>query len=87
MSPVLKDSGLEVTVPPDRTLLQALQAAGVGRALRLAGEGLCGTCEVAVVSGEVDHRDKVLTKAERAANTRLLACCSRAAGQKVVLAL
>jgi len=51
------------------------------------GEGLCGTCEVAVVSGEVDHRDKVLTKAERAANTRLLACCSRAAGQKVVLAL
>lgn len=51
------------------------------------GEGLCGTCEVAVVSGEVDHHDKVLTKAERAANTRLLACCSRAVGQKVVLAL
>ena len=83
---VLKDSGLEVTVPPDRTLLQALQAVGVDVPCD-CGEGLCGTCEVAVVSGEVDHRDKVLTKAERAANTRLLACCSRAAGQKVVLAL
>ena len=83
---VLKDSGLEVTVPPDRTLLQALQAAGVDVPCD-CGEGLCGTCEVAVVEGDVDHRDKVLTKAERAANTRLMACCSRAAGQRVVLAL
>jgi len=35
----------------------------------------------------VDHRDKVLTKAERAARQRMMACCSRAAGQKIVLAL
>jgi hypothetical protein len=35
----------------------------------------------------VDHRDKVLTRAERAANQRMLACCSRAKGARVVLAL
>jgi hypothetical protein len=42
---------------------------------------------VAVVDGAVDHRDKVLTKGERQANRRLMACCSRAAGQRIVLAL
>lgn len=82
----LKDSGLEVLVPADRTLLQALQSAGIDVPCD-CGEGLCGTCEVAVVEGDVDHRDKVLTKTERAANKRMLACCSRAATQKIVLAL
>ena len=71
---------------PDGKVRQGVREVGVNVGGD-CGEGLCGTCEVAVVSGEVDHRDKVLTKAERAANTRLLACCSRAAGQKVVLAL
>ena len=83
---VLKDSNVEVEVPADRTLLQALQAVGVDVPCD-CGEGLCGTCEVAVIEGEVDHRDKVLTKAERATNQRILACCSRAAGQRIVLAL
>lgn len=82
----LKDSGLEVPVPADRTLLQALQSAGIDVPCD-CNEGLCGTCEVTVVEGEVDHRDKVLTKTERAANQRMLACCSRASGQKIVLAL
>lgn len=82
----LKDSGLEVVVPADRTLLQVLQSVGIDVPCD-CGEGLCGTCEVAVVDGEVDHRDKVLTKTERAANKRMLACCSRAAGQKIILAI
>ncbi|MFD0667459.1 cytochrome P450/oxidoreductase [Ramlibacter sp. MAHUQ-53] len=82
----LKDSGVEVAVRADQTLLQALQAAGFDVPCD-CGEGLCGTCEVGVVEGAVDHRDKVLTKSERAANDRLLACCSRAAGQAIVLAL
>lgn len=82
----LKDSSVRVEVPADKTLLQALQAAGYDVPCD-CGEGLCGTCEVAIVEGEVDHRDKVLSKAERAANTRMMACCSRAAGSKIVLAL
>ena len=82
----LQDSKMQVTVPRDRTLLQALQAAGVDVPCD-CGEGLCGTCEVAVVEGEVDHRDKVLTHSERATHKRMMACCSRAVGQKIVLAL
>lgn len=82
----LKDSNVTVNVPPDRTLLQSLQAAGFDVPCD-CGEGLCGTCEVTIVEGEVDHRDKVLTKTERLTNKRMLACCSRAKGEKIVLAL
>ena len=33
-------------------------------------EGLCGSCEVRVLAGKVDHRDVVLTRAEREAHTQ-----------------
>ncbi len=82
----LKDSNLSVNVAADQTLLQALQAAGFDVPCD-CGEGLCGTCEVNIVEGEADHRDKVLSRTERAANRRLMACCSRAAGSRIVLAL
>ncbi len=51
------------------------------------GEGLCGTCEARVLEGEIDHRDRVLTGQERAKGDRLMTCCSRAKGKKIVLAL
>jgi ferredoxin len=73
-------------VAAHQTLLQALQAAGHDVPCD-CGEGLCGTCEVAIVSGHADHRDQVLSKAERAAQTRMMACCSRAVGDKIVLGL
>jgi ferredoxin-NADP reductase len=82
----LKDSNLSVTVGADQTLLQALQAAGFDVPCD-CGEGLCGTCEVNLVGGEADHRDKVLTKTERQAHRRMMACCSRASGDKIILAL
>ena len=82
----LRDSNTSVAVPAHLTLLQALQAAGYDVPCD-CGEGLCGTCEVNIVDGAVDHRDRVLSKAERSANTRMMACCSRAAGGKIVLAL
>jgi hypothetical protein len=40
-----------------------------------------------VLQGEIDHRDVVLTKGERQSNDRMMACCSRAKGRKLVLAL
>ena len=82
----LKDSNVEVAVPADRTLLQALQSAGFDVPCD-CNEGLCGTCEVSVLDGDIDHRDKVLTKTERTANKRMLACCSRASKEKIILAL
>jgi ferredoxin len=81
----LADSGIVVTVDADRTLLEALRAAGIDVPSDCE-EGLCGTCEVAVLEGEIDHRDRVLSEAERREGTRMMACCSRARG-RVTLAL
>jgi cytochrome P450/ferredoxin-NADP reductase len=82
----LQDTELTVRVAADQTLLQALRAVGVDVASDCE-EGLCGSCEVHVIEGEIDHRDKVLSSSERAANTRMMSCCSRAKGKKIVLAL
>jgi ferredoxin len=82
----LKDSGLVVTVPADQTLLAALRKANVD-VQSDCEEGLCGSCEVRVLAGEVHHRDVVLTKGERQSNTRMMTCCSRAKGTKLVLEL
>jgi ferredoxin len=82
----LKDSQLSVQVSADQTLLEAVRAVGVDVPSDCE-EGLCGTCEVNVIAGEVDHRDKVLSGAERAEGRRMMACCSRARGGKLVLAL
>ena len=82
----LKDSGLVLTVPPDQTLLTALRAANVD-VQSDCEEGLCGSCEVRVLAGKVDHRDVVLTRVERDANTKMMACCSRACEGRLVLEL
>ncbi len=82
----LKDSGLVVPVPADRTLLQALRSANVDIQSDCE-EGLCGSCEVRVLAGRIDHRDVVLTRAEREAHDRMMTCCSRAAGARLVLEL
>ncbi|WP_345814500.1 cytochrome P450/oxidoreductase [Paraburkholderia sp. PREW-6R] len=82
----LKDSGLVVTVPAGQTLLAALRKANVD-VQSDCEEGLCGSCEVRVLAGEIDHRDVVLTRGERQSNTRMMTCCSRAVGNKLVLEL
>ncbi|MFJ5382472.1 cytochrome P450/oxidoreductase [Cupriavidus sp. CER94] len=83
----LKDSGLTLDVPADQTLLTALRRANID-VQSDCEEGLCGSCEVRVLDGDIDHRDVVLTRTERDANNRMMSCCSRAArGGKIVLAL
>ncbi|BCQ28375.1 cytochrome P450 (plasmid) [Caballeronia sp. NK8] len=82
----LKDSGLVLTVPADQTLLATLRRANVD-VQSDCEEGLCGSCEVRVLAGDIDHRDVVLTKSERQSNNRMMACCSRAKGKRIVLAL
>lgn len=80
---VLADSGLELDVPADRSLLDVVQAAGIDLACDCR-EGICGSCEVAVLDGAPEHRDAVLTKAERAEGRRMMACCSRGKGRLVL---
>lgn len=77
-------AGRTVTVPADRSILGALEDAG----LPVTGscrEGLCGTCETAVLDGLPDHRDDILSEQDRAAGDRMFICVSRAAGPRLVL--
>ncbi|MWV48944.1 2Fe-2S iron-sulfur cluster binding domain-containing protein [Rathayibacter sp. VKM Ac-2803] len=75
-------SDLDVEVPADRTMLQALAARDLpvtGSCLR----GVCGSCAVRVLSGEVEHRDSLTTPE----STVLYPCVSRAAGARLVVDL
>lgn len=82
----LVDSDLELTVPADATLLETVRATGIDVPSDCE-EGLCGSCEVGVLSGEVVHRDRVLSADERAEGSRMMACCSRSAGGRLRLRL
>ncbi|MFJ9340857.1 PDR/VanB family oxidoreductase [Streptomyces sp. NPDC101733] len=48
-------------------------------------QGFCGTCQHRVLAGEVEHRDELLTDAERADS--MLLCVSRAASDRLTLDL
>ncbi|GAB2888275.1 PDR/VanB family oxidoreductase [Streptomyces mayteni] len=80
----LARSGVELEVPPERTLLEVVRESGVD-VLSDCEEGICGSCETRVLEGDVDHRDLVLTPQERARNDCLMVCVSRAAGPLLVL--
>lgn len=79
-------SGLTLTVPPDRSILQVAEDHGV-LVLSSCQEGTCGTCETPVLDGIVDHRDSVLTPQEQADNEVMMICVSRAACPRLVLGL
>lgn len=79
-------SGVTVEVGPDESVLQAIENAGV-LVLSSCTEGTCGTCETPVLEGEIDHRDSILTPAQRARNDVMFVCVSRAACPRLVLDL
>jgi cytochrome P450/ferredoxin-NADP reductase len=82
----LKDSGLVLNVAADQTVLDALRRANID-VQSDCEEGLCGSCEVRVLAGEIDHRDVVLTRAERDTQSRMMTCCSRAKSGRLILEL
>ncbi len=83
---VLARSGREIAVPPGKTILEAVREAGIN-APSSCEEGICGTCEVRVIAGIPDHRDMVLSKAEQAANTVMMICCSGAKSPSLTIDL
>lgn len=82
----IASTGAELPVPADRSIVDVLIEAGVD-VLTSCEEGTCGTCETAVLGGLPDHRDSVLTEAERAAGDRILPCVSRSRTPQLVLDL
>ena len=95
----LADAGLEI---PEReqqtsealgTLHQAeiakwrpiIRANGI-KVKTLCTEGVCGTCRVRLLGGKADHRDEVLTDAQR--EREIQVCVSRAMpGETLILDL
>ena len=74
----------EVEVPAGKSILDSLIDAGLDPD-HSCKEGVCGACETAVLEGEVEHHDGILTKAERAANKTMMICVSRCKGARLVL--
>ncbi|WP_431509274.1 PDR/VanB family oxidoreductase [Variovorax sp. DAIF25] len=77
-------SGREIEVPAGKSILDSLIDAGLDPD-HSCKEGVCGACETAVLEGEIDHHDGILTKAERAANKTMMICVSRCKGARLVL--
>ncbi|MET8412719.1 PDR/VanB family oxidoreductase [Streptomyces sp. NPDC005195] len=83
---VLARTGRTLTVPANTSVLDTVRGTGV-EVLFSCTEGTCGTCETDVLEGTPDHRDSVLTDAERAAGETMLICVSRCRGKRLVLDL
>ena len=80
----LRRSGRTLTVPADSTVLAAVRRELPDTAYSCQ-QGFCGTCQQRVLEGEVDHRDELLTDAERADS--MLICVSRSRSERLVLDL
>lgn len=80
----LEQSRQTLEVPAGRSVLECLEDAGIFVPFACR-EGLCGSCETPVLEGCVEHRDFVLSAADRASNKKMMVCVSRAADQHLRL--
>ncbi|MEV8267680.1 PDR/VanB family oxidoreductase [Microbacterium sp. NPDC076911] len=79
-------SGDVVTVNPGESILDAIaEQSPETMVLSSCRRGTCGTCEVPILEGEVEHRDSILTPLEREQSVALMTCVSRAACERIVL--
>ena len=82
----LERTGTTIQVAPEESVLEAIRKVRPDMPSSCE-EGFCGTCETRVLFGEIEHRDQILSKAEREANESMFVCVSRAKCPKIVLDL
>ncbi|GAA3391844.1 cytochrome P450/oxidoreductase [Cryptosporangium minutisporangium] len=82
----LARAGRTLTVPDDRTLLEAIRDVVPGVPYDCE-EGYCGSCETRVLAGQAEHRDSILSAAERADGSTMMICVSRCASDRLTLDL
>jgi phthalate 4,5-dioxygenase reductase subunit len=80
----LAKRGATVEIPADRSMLETLRANGCVIPSSCES-GTCGTCRVALLAGEPDHRDLVLSDYER--QREVMVCVSRARSPELTLDL
>ena len=83
---VLAKSGREIEVAPGSTILETLRKAGLNVPASCE-QGVCGTCETRILEGTPDHRDLLLTPAEKASGKTMMICCSGSLTDRIVLDL
>lgn len=79
-------SGVNFTIPPDRTILDVLLDNGINASYGCM-QGTCGMCETAVIDGTPAHGDMLLSDEDKAKNDKLLICCSRSLSPVLTLDL
>ena len=84
----LARAGVTAEVGEDETLLEAIERSGVDAPYSCRG-GVCGECELGVVSAEgtLDHRDHYLSPEAKAEGGKIMPCVSRLKGRELVLDL
>ncbi|SDL99929.1 Ferredoxin-NADP reductase [Modicisalibacter muralis] len=82
----LQRSGHHFTLQAGESLLEALEREGFSPP-SLCQEGVCGTCAIPVIAGEIEHRDALQSADEKATNDIIYACVSRPTGSTLVLDL
>lgn len=82
----LARSGETVRVGPEQTVLEAVRNVVPGIPYDCE-EGYCGSCETRVLGGAPEHRDSILSVAERSAGETLMICVSRCASARLTLDL
>ena len=80
----LQRSNRVLTVPADRSALDVIRQALPDIAYSCQ-QGFCGTCRTRVISGEIDHRDRLLTDQER--TDTMTICMSRSRDDRITLDL
>lgn len=80
-------SGFSLEVGKDESILQVIEADKRINVECLCRNGVCGTCETAILEGEADHRDHYLDDDEKAEQKTMMLCVSRAKSKRLVLDL
>jgi vanillate O-demethylase ferredoxin subunit len=82
----IASTGQVFQVAPGQSIIEALEDGGMDL-MYDCQRGDCGICQTEIINGEPDHRDVVLTEAERASGKVMQICVSRAKSARLVLDL
>ncbi len=80
----VQNTGQVFDIPAHKSVLDVLREAGFDLDSSCE-EGICGTCAMQVVEGEVEHRDLFLTAKAKKEGKWMMICISRAKGDRLVL--